>query len=833
MTNSVFVKIENLTRRFPGITALDGVNLTLEQGRVHALVGENGAGKSTLINMMSGVLSPNEGRIIINGVSVSIASPSHARNLGIATVHQHTHLIPELTLAENYALRLGYPRTMLRTIAWGPLRKKATAALSMFKGDFTSSTLAKDLTGVEKQLVEISYGLASEPRLLILDEPTAILPQRETALLFERVKEFAAAGGVVLFVSHRLDEIFEICDDVTVLRDGRFVWQKNIDETNHDDLISGMVGRSVQFERDDSFAPREEVLLRVSNLTDKQHQFNEVSLEVHRGEIYGLYGLVGAGQSELCEALFGLKPAAEGEIVLDKKDLAGEGSRSRVRRGLSYVPADRLSQGVFFQMSVGENMSISNLDLLSRFGTIRSKMEKTENQVIMEQLKVKTQSQDQLIKELSGGNQQKVLLGRWLQRKPDVLILEEPTQGVDVGAKGEIHKIILQLARQGVSILLVSSELPELMTLSHRIGILREGELVKQLDARTATEEEILRYGLPDRQSKSRRTDLQESEKPKGVMGRLLSWMFLQRETSLAMFILLLLVIFGITTPSFATWENLSDILVTNTILLIGALGISFIIIAGGIDISIGLILGLSAVTAGLLDQAGMPPGLIFVCALSTGLLLGALNGTLSVLGKVHPIIITLGTMSVFQALRLQITGGRWILNLSENVTRFGQWSIFGIPVLLYFAAAIVLLSHLFLRHTVAGRKLYAVGGDKESASVLGIYASRLTPLAFGLGGLLMGLAGLLHAGRFGQVQTNAGLGFELKAIAAAVIGGTHIMGGRGSTLGTVFGALLMGIIMNLLVLTKISVYWENVVVGGMIFLAVTVDMLISERRSK
>jgi len=826
---AALLEIRNVAKRFPGVRALEGVSLTLEPGHIHALVGENGAGKSTLIKILSGILRADEGQVLLDGRAVAIRTPHHARRLGIAVVHQQTHLIPDLTVAENYALRVGYPRGAARQIAWRRVRAQAQGAVALLSPRLDVRRPARSLSGVEKQLVELSFALAAAPRLLILDEPTAVLPQHETQLLFMHLRRFAAAGGCVLFVSHRLGEVFDLAHDATVLRDGRLVWRKAIGDTDHDDLIRAMVGRDVTFERDPGSVPGDGVRLRVTGLSDKAQAFTDVSLDLRRGEIYGIYGLVGAGQSELCQALFGLRETCAGGVRLMENALEHTSPRRRVAAGIGYMPADRLTQGIFARMSVGENLSIASMERLAPHGWLHAADEEARNRASIEGLRVRALGPEQPVGRLSGGNQQKVLLGRWLQAEPSVLLLEEPTQGVDVGAKGEIQKIIRRLAAEGVSVLLISSELPELMALAHRIGIFREGRLAGEVDAASAREEEILRLALPEAESKERAAAAAAAA-PRAVSGtgRAIRWLASQREASIALFVALLALVLGLTTPGFATLENLNGILVNTSITIIGALGITLVITAGSIDISIGAILGAAAVAAGMADQHAWPVALVAAVPLALGVALAAANAALSAFGRVHAIVVTLGTLCVYRALIIQVTGGKWLVNLSERVTVFGQSAPLGIPILLVVSLSAVVAVHLLLRYTVTGRHLYVLGGDAASAEVLGVYPRRVLPAAFGLCGLLLGLAGLLHAGHYGQVQTNAGVGFELQAIGAAVIGGTHIMGGRGSALGTFLGAFLIGILANAVVLAHLSEYWVDAAAGAMILLAISADALVS-----
>jgi len=851
------LSVRGLSKFYPGVVALDSVDLDLHPGRAHALVGENGAGKSTLIKMLAGAIRPDAGTIAINGTAERFSSPVAARRAGIAVVHQHSHLIPDLTLAENYALREGYPRNAVGAVAWSHLQSAAAEAVHVMIPGMDVGRRASTLSGVEKQMVEISFALAANPSVLVLDEPTAILPHAESDRLFRMVRSFLARDGAVLFVSHRLDEVFMLCDTVTVLRDGCRVWVKPIGETDNDDLIRAMVGRGVSFERDSTLVPGTEELLKVSRYTDAGGAFQDVNFSLHAGEILGVYGLVGAGQAELCAALLGLR-SATGNVELTKKasngdaaagsvELSGCAAGARVRRGLALVPAERLERGMFRQMSVGENMSIASLGQKSVLGLVRTGVEQRDNLESISELRVKTTGPHKLALQLSGGNQQKVLLARWLQTHPQVLVLEEPSQGVDVGAKMEIHRLVREQARRGVGVLLVSSEMPELLALSHRVAIMRQGKLVEVLPGDGATEEQVLKSALPPQENipaedAGRLDGPAQTDQPSGAeasgsskikhppkRSRMARW-FARRELGLGILLVLIIGISAAVVPNFATVSNFRDVLQNQSILLLGALGAGAVIIAGGIDISVGAILGLAALAAARVDQEGHGAGLIWLAPLAVGAGLGALNGLLTVFGRVHSIVITLGMMFILQGVMLQTMGGKWILSLSDTMTNIGRGAIGPIPNLIIFGAIATVLTAVVLGYTVVGRKWYALGGDAASARLLGVSPRLLLPLAFAFSGLMVGLAGLLHAGFYGQVQTNTGRGYELKAIAAAVIGGVHIMGGRGTALGILLGALLLGFINNLLVFLHISAFWDNAVTGAVILLAVCADALNSRR---
>lgn len=512
------------------------------------------------------------------------------------------------------------------------------------------------------------------------------------------------------------------------------------------------------------------------------------------------------------------------------RDLQGLSPSARVSAGLSVLPSDRIDRGLLYDLDIRENLSLANLSAESGLaGWLDLDADKGIATSQMTDLDVRARGPLQPVGELSGGNQQKVLLGRWLRPRPRLLVLHEPTQGVDVAAKAQIHEHIQRLAAGGVGILLVSGDLKEVLGLGQRVAVLRDGAIAGQLpvDPEAAgvlseTEEQILRLALPHKATAGDHAP-EGARRKRHLRGD-------GRQIGLAITVASLVLVAAATTPAFRQPTNLLDLLVNHTILLVGALAAAVVIIAGSIDISLGAVLALAAVAAAQADNAGAPAPLIALAALLTGGFLGWLNGALSVWGRVHAIVITLGTLSLYRGALLQWTGGRWLVNLSPELTLFGQSSPAGIPAPLLVAAGAALGTLIFLRHLPAGRRLYTIGSDRARAAVSGIHAGRVLPMAFAIAGLLAGLAGLLQAARYGQVQSNTGIGFELKAIAAAVIGGVHIAGGRGGVGGVVLGTLLLALVANLLVLWHVSVYWEGVVVGAALLGVLATDGVLRRK---
>jgi rhamnose transport system ATP-binding protein len=484
------VELRAIAKSYGGVHAVAEVSLPIEPGSVHALVGENGAGKSTLVKILTGVVQPDAGELLIGGEPQRIADPQTAHRLGIVAMYQEPTVFPDLSVAENvFAGRP--PRSGLHTVDWSAMRAQAAAILDELGVDFGPTTPVRGLGVADRQLLEIAKALSSSARLLIMDEPTAALSPHEVENLFATVRRLRDRGVAVVFISHRLEEVAAIADTVTVLRDGRHIATRPAAELQHREIVRLMVGRSL-----DALFPKEEaeigdVVLRAEGLT-RRGVFSDVSLELRRGEIVGLAGFVGAGRTEVARSIFGLDRLDRGRLWVDGRPFRPRSPRAALRRGVAYLPEDRLQQGLVQPMSVSENASMAVLPELTPLGFLRPRRERALARRFMEQLRIKATSPAQVVRSLSGGNQQKVVLGKWLAAAPRVLLLDEPTHGVDVGTKADVHRTISHLAAEGLTILLISSELLELLGMSDRILVMREGRLVAELSREEATEERII-----------------------------------------------------------------------------------------------------------------------------------------------------------------------------------------------------------------------------------------------------------------------------------------------------------------------------------------------------
>jgi len=476
MTAVPLLEIRSLAKSFGGARALRGVDFELRAGEVHALLGENGAGKSTLIKIVTGAHQPDAGVIRVAGREVSGLDPSAARRLGIACIYQQPALFPDLSVAENIGLRLD-PGHALRRVGWRKLREQAGDLLRKIGAAIDPESEVRALSMPEQQLIEIAGAVGTGARIVIMDEPTASLTQKEQHLLHAVVRDLRRDGVGIIYISHRLEEIFALADRVTVLRDGESTGTGAIGELTERELIRRMVGREVAQIYPPAERPPGGVVLATRAIGCAAGGVRDVSLEIRAGEILGLAGLVGAGRTELARVIFGLTPADSGAIELDGTPVTLRSPRDAVRHGIAYVPEDRRRHGVVLEMAVAENMTMAVHRKLFPGSWLRSAVEQTLAKNFVRDLAVKCAGPQAPAGSLSGGNQQKVSLARWLATKPRVLILDEPTQGVDIGAKAEIHRIIRRLAGEGLAVLLISSDLPEVLGMSDRIGVMRGGHL--------------------------------------------------------------------------------------------------------------------------------------------------------------------------------------------------------------------------------------------------------------------------------------------------------------------------------------------------------------------
>lgn len=812
------IEARGLVKSFGGVHALAGIDLTIEAGEVHAICGENGAGKSTLNRILSGNLAQDEGEVRFEGSVTQWRSVADAEAAGVAIVHQEPTVFPDLDAADNIGLMRERTRFSGLWLDRARALREAREILAELGEDFDAAVPLEALSPAQRQMVSIARAISRECRLLILDEPTSSLSAPESEALFRVVGRLRSRGVAILYVSHRLEEIAQIADRVTVLRDGQTVWTKLIAEASNEAIVRAMVGREVLVPGPRA-TPIGGVVLEVRNLRSNA-SFRDVSFTIRSGEILGLAGLVGSGRSEIARALFGIDPPESGEACLEGKEL----DLRAVSRDVALVPEDRRHEGLHLSLPIRENTTLAVLPRLARWGWIRSREVSDQSRKVIDRLGVKTSDDRLPVSTLSGGNQQKVLIGKWLATQPRVLILDEPTRGVDVGSKAEIHRLVRQLADEGDAVLLISSELPEVLALADRVLVMRQGQIAGELTGPALTQEAVMALALPQQ--------VDPMSRPGRVQRRI------PREAFVAALLVLLLALVGVVNPSFLSLANARDVLVKVAPIAIVSCGMTWVILAREIDVSVGSTMGLAAAMLGLAgssDRWGLAPPVAATIALGTATLVGLVNGVLIAKARISSIIVTLGTMTLVQGITEVAMGGRWIENMPTALRGLGTGGWCGVPWAVIAAVIVVLVSAWVVKRTPFGKRLVALGSNPHAAESLGVPTDRVRIAIFAGTGLLAGVATLFSATQLQVIESGFGRGMEMTAIAAVVVGGTSIRGGRGTILGTTIGVLLLGILGTALIFLRLgpsAVYWERAIQGAVILAAVLAEAL-GRRRNR
>jgi ribose transport system ATP-binding protein len=492
MTEAYLLEMRGITKDFPGVRALDNVDFQLRAGEVHALLGENGAGKSTLMRILFGAYSLDGGEILLHGQHVDIRNPHHALQQGISMVHQELNLVPYMNAAQNIALGRE-DRRLGSVLQWRAIYADARRQLERLGVTVNLRAQVRRLSVAQQQMIEIAKALSWKAEVLVLDEPTSALTPHEIDQLFDQLRSLASQGVGIVLITHRIEEIYQIADRATVLRDGRNIGTWEVKDVSRSQLIQAMVGRSVSqlFPKEES--PRGEEILRVVGLT-RNDLLHDISFVAYRGEILGLAGLIGAGRTDLARAIFGADPIDSGEIYIHGVPASVRSPRDAIRRGMGLLTEDRKTQGLVLPMSVESNLALTVYDMVSRFSFIEAGKRRQLAKRYIQSLHIRPPQPNRQVRYLSGGNQQKVVLGKWLAREADILIFDEPTRGIDVGAKSEVHQLMSDLAKGGACVIMISSELPEVLNMSDRILVMREGSMVADLDRSQASQELVMEY---------------------------------------------------------------------------------------------------------------------------------------------------------------------------------------------------------------------------------------------------------------------------------------------------------------------------------------------------
>jgi ribose transport system ATP-binding protein len=805
------LSMHGITKHFEGVAALTDVSFEVLPGEVHALLGENGAGKSTLMNIASGALAPDEGSIVFGGSEVESLTPALAQELGIAIVHQHPALFPDLTVAENLLVTLGRENLRRRD----PDTRKAMRALLdgvHFAGHLEDRV--SSLSVAQRHLLELAKAFAVSPRLLILDEPTAPLSQDAVALLFGAVRRLAEQGTAVVYITHRLAEVREIASRVTVLRDGRLRGTAQVSEITDEALLAMIIGRTLEA----TFPPKHhaadgEALLRVEGLSGRG--FENISFEARRGEIIGIAGVVGNGQRALLRALAGLDKATSGTVAVSGRRL----SRKRLLDCAAYMPADRLSEGLMTDLNVRENAAITALGAFTS-GPIISRRREVESVTReLSELAVKAPSLEAPVAALSGGNQQKVVMSRALLSDPKLLVADEPTQGVDVGARAEIYRILRAISERGVPVVVASSDALELEGLCDRVLVMSRGQVVAALEGDQASEERIVHAAV------SATTHAAEVARRRAHGSTPVS-RFIEGDYAPVAVLALVMIALG----AYVWTQNdryFSDFNITSVMFACAALGFislgqTFALVLGGIDLSVGPLAGFLVVAASFFILDGKSPAmwvLGFAVMLFAAIAVGLLNGALIRFARFTPVAATLVTYIALGGLAFTLRDapdGYIAASVTERIsTKVGP-----VPVafMLFVLAALAL--EVWLRLARPGLRLRAVGSAEESARRVGVPVNRTALLGYVGASLLTFLGAVVLLAQLGVGDPGQGTGYTLTSITAVVLGGTSLLGGRGTFIGTLMGAGLSVQVLNATTFLSLDQKWQYIFQGLLVVAA-------------
>lgn len=827
--------LASATKRFGGVTAIRDVTFELAAGEVLALLGENGAGKSTCVKLLAGAYRPDAGAVLIDGRPAERWSPIEASRCGVAVMHQHPGLFGDLSVYEN--VFLGHmPRNRILGVDDDRMRRRTSELLDVVGLACRPERPLKELRTSEQQLVEIVRALSVDARVLIMDEPTAALSQREVERLFGVVAGLRAHGVAMMFVSHRMEEIYRVADRIAVLRDGRLIGMGPTAEIDRDKAVRMMVGRplsTIYPQRRSSPGP---VVLDVTGLS-RDSAFTDIAFTVCAGEVVGLGGLVGSGRTEVARVLFGIDRPTAGEITLAGEPAVFLDPSEAMARGVVYVSEDRLGQSLVIDFSILANASLPTIDRATFAGLVGRRSELVLVEPHLQRLRLKFLNFDQPVKTLSGGNQQKVVLSKWLAANPRLMILDEPTQGVDVQSKAEVHAMIAELAAQGLAIILISSELPELLGMCDRIVVLREGRQTATFMRADADAEKVIRAAMDADADAARMQDDRRHEpgtdKSHGVASftrRVLA----QREVGLVCAMAAVVIPVTLINPRMIGGENLTAIAMDAALLMIVAIGQMLVMLTRNIDLSVASVIGLSAYgAASFMHNHPSSTSLAGVTVASlVGLGCGLLNGSVVALGGVPSIVVTLGSLAVFRGLVSLWAGGRQIS--ADQVPQV--WldmtgaRVLGVPAVVLTALAALIAVGAILRRFATGREIYAIGSNPDGAALIGIRTTLMVLGVFAAAGLLAGFDGALWASRYATIDARVAMGFELTVIASVVIGGVAIRGGAGSVFGVALGALTLLVIQNGLTLVRVDPLWLQGVYGAVILAAVTIDAAVARR---
>jgi ribose transport system ATP-binding protein len=838
------VSIQNVSKRFGATQALDGVGFEVMPGEIHALCGGNGSGKSTLIKILTGVHHADPGGMVRVGeqtVDAASITSRRARELGIRALHQDLGTFGDMSVSENMALGRGFDSGFGMRIRWRAVEEYTNNLLSRYEIPASAKQRMDVLSHAVQAQVAIARSLQDVANgaqaFLILDEPTTALPEHEVQVLFAALRRFAAAGNSILFVSHRLDEVRDIADTVTILRDGRRSGTWRLDDLTDDGLIELIVGRPLEsaFPSAKEHTLTAEPILEVTGL--KVGPLAKVNLAVRGGEILGIAGLVGSGRTEILRAIHGSLRIDAGIVCLSGQDVTRLSTTARRGRGVALIPEDRVKQAVFTGMSVLENLTAASLRHYRRWFSIDRAGIQDATQRLVQRFSIKVGNVRQPIETLSGGNQQKVILARWMKHRPRILLLDEPTQGVDIGARTDIYRHIRAAVDDGAAAILVASDFEELAHIADRVVILQNGRVGAELSGAELTPPSIAARMYSSRGSGPMSPDTASVSGPAHSHPRTVS----ERVTGalerlgLPVLFLALILLFSLAPASqhyFLSGPNIRQLLANQAVTAVVALGMIAPLVAGYFDLSVPAVAGISSVVfAHTVGPLGLPIWASMITALAISLIAGCITGFLVAVVRLNGLIVTLGSYTLIQGLLEWFTGGQTISN--GIPTSLGQWSqssVIGLPSPFLATIALALIMWYVLMHVPAGRELESIGSNEMAARLVGIRVTRNVYAAFLASAFIAGLAGLLLTMQAGSADPTSAPAYLFPALAAVFLGATCLRPGKYNVWGTILGVYFLAVAVNGFTFLGASAWITPVFNGAALVIAVLLSTLMGRR---
>jgi ribose transport system ATP-binding protein len=849
-----FLRLEGVTKRYGGVTALANVDFACSLGAIHAVVGENGAGKSSLMKIIAGVVRPDEGRIYLDGTLVHFASPADSARHGIACIFQELSLLPDLSVSDN--ISIASPPKHFGLIDRRRQRERARDILRQIGcPDIHPSERVKDLPLSRQQMVEIAKALVRQPRLIIMDEATSALTAKDVEQLYKIIRQLRDRGIAILYISHRMHEIAALADICSVFRNGRHIDTFPMASRTTAEIVPLMIGRDLNRAYPPKPAANETAgsipginsvesrspasALEVISLS-WEHVLNGISLTVAKGEIVGLGGLDGQGQSELLLSLFGVLRGIDGKVLINGMQASIDHPRQAKASNvcMALIPEDRKTQGLLLPMSIRDNLVLAAAPDLSNHGVIDSAKERVAIGEAVEKLQIKVNDLDAPVRTLSGGNQQKVVIGKWLMKEPRILLLNDPTRGIDVGTKQEMYRLIRELAQAGVAILFYSTDYEELVGMCDRVVVCYGGKLIRELKGADLNGQNLITAALNLSEEFVGLGSAAAITEPGG--GNQSKWQAFRRIwrwnagpfTAFLVFAIMFLL-FSVKQQNGLSVPVLTSLSNKGVVLALVAMAQTLVVLTGGFDLSAGMILTMASCLASVVVNGS--PGQIALGAIAvlvSGLAAGAINAAIVVFGRIQPIIATLATGAIYFGIALLLRpspGGE----VSEDFSNALTYDLGGVPTTFLLLVGILVFVWLPFRNSVVGRNCYALGSAEGAAYMSGLAIGRSRFAAYSLGGLLAAAGGLALSliSLSGEASASQGGFYTLNSIAAVAIGGTSLFGGSGGMIGSILGAFILRTISDLLFVFNAPALWQPLFQGFILLGAVCLGGLRVLRR--